>query len=327
MSPKRRATLTDVAREARVSLKTASRVINGVKTVSPQMQEQVREAAALLGYRPHRGAATIRSGTSDMVGMIIRDMSNDFYAALAAGAAEEAEKHRCLLITCSSEGLPERQNRLVEAVFAQRPRGLLITPTSAKCPMIETEFALGTPVVAIDEHVPNVDVDIVQFDNFNASKEATIAAIDSGRRDFAVLSDGEILGTMPARVDGVKSALAERDLSVRDGLNIDYIHSESQARSAVSRILTLAQPPDAIFCANNVAARGAAAQIHDSGRDIAIVSFDNFPLSHTQNVPVFVIEHDDRAVGATAAGLLFERMKDPDRPSQTITIETVLRLH
>lgn len=323
----RRATLTDVALEARVSIKTASRVINGIETVAPHMRDQVLAAASQLGYRPHRGAATMRSGTSDMVGMIIRDMSNQFYSSLAAGAADEAEVHGCLVITCSSEGSPAREAQLAEAVFSQRPRGLLITPTAVTAPLIRTEVSFGTPVVAIDEPLEGLDVDSVSFDNVRTTREAVRAAVSTGRQDFAILSDSLALRTMAPRIHGVQEALAGSGLAVRPGMAITDIHTESQARAATARILSSARPPDAIFCANNVSALGAAAEIHTSGLDVAIVAFDEFPLSHTQSSPVLVIEHDDRAMGAMAARLLFERLADPGRATRHIIVDTSLRIH
>lgn len=326
MNTHRRATLSDVAREAGVSLKTASRVINGIETVAPHMRDLVLTAASQLGYRPHRGAATMRSGTSDMVGMIIRDISNDFYSSLAAGAADEAEEHGCLVIACSSEGSPEREAKLAGAIFSQRPRGLLLTPTSVTAPLIRTEVTFGTPVVAIDEPLEGLDVDTVSFDNQHVSREAAAAAVATGRRDFAILSDSDALRTMAPRVLGVTEALAANGLLIRSGMVIPDIHTESQARAATARILSAAQPPDAIFCANNVSALGAAAEIHNSGLDVAIVAFDDFPLSHTQRVPVIVIEHDDRGMGAIAARLLFERLADPGLETRHIIIRTSLRV-
>ncbi|MGV8847199.1 LacI family DNA-binding transcriptional regulator [Tessaracoccus sp.] len=323
----RRATLTDVALEARVSIKTASRVINGIETVAPHMRDQVLAAASQLGYRKHRGAATMRSGTSDMVGMIIRDMSNHFYSSLAAGAADEAEVHGCLVITCSSEGSPEREAQLAEAVFSQRPRGLLITPTAVTAPLIRTEVSFGTPVVALDEPLEGLDVDSVSFDNLRTTREAVRAAVSTGRQDFAILSDSLALRTMAPRIHGVREALAGSGLEVRPGMAITDIHTEAQARAATARILSSARPPDAIFCANNVSALGAAAEIHTSGLDVAIVAFDEFPLSHTQSGPVLVIEHDDRAMGAMAARLLFERLADPGRATRHIIVDTSLRVH
>lgn len=323
----RRATLTDVARHARVSLKTASRVINRVDSVAPELREQVLSAAQELGYRPHRGAASMRSGTSDMVGMVIRDMCNDFYSTLAAGAADEAEQHGCLLITCSSEGSSEREEKLVEAVFAQRPRGLLMTPTARTAQLVAAEWAMGTPVVAVDEPLTDVEVDTVAFDNFGASREAVAAAVGLGRRRFAMLSDTVSIRTMAPRLAGAAAALSEAGLTAEPSRHAGDLHSVPEARAATARLLSGAEPPDALFCANNISALGAAAEIHVRGLDVAIVSFDDFPLSHTQNGPVLVIEHDSRDMGRRAARLVFERLADPTRPVQHVTIPTTLRVH
>lgn len=320
----RRATLTDVAREAGVSLKTASRVINGVPSVADDLREQVLGAAQRLSYRPHRGAATMRTGTSDMVGMVIRDMTNIFYSRLAAGAADEAGRHGCLVITCSSEGLPEREEKLLEAVFAQRPRGMIITPTAQASPLMVAEAALGTPVVAVDEPLQGLEVDTVTFDNFSACREAVAAAVDLGRQDFAILSDSTRIGTMEPRVMGAHAALADRGLRVAPERTATEVHTVEQAREATARLLSTPHPPDAIFCANNVSALGAAPEVHARGLDVAIVAFDDFPLSQTLPHPVVVVEHDDRAMGREAARLLFERIAQPERPLQHVRIPTHL---
>ncbi|TRY18995.1 LacI family transcriptional regulator [Tessaracoccus rhinocerotis] len=326
-TPPKRATITDVARDAGVSLKTVSRVMNGVPTVDARMREDVLAAAKRLGYRPHRGAATMRSGRSSMVGMIIRDMTNPFYSTVAAGAADEAEEHHCLLITCSSEGSPQRQAELAEAVFAQRPGGLLITPTRGTDATIAAEVAMGTPVVAVDERLDGLTVDTVSFDNHRAARGAVAAAIRMGRRRFAALSDSDALATMPLRVAGATEALTEGGLAFGQGHVLTGIHTEPEARAAAAQLLSVAEPPDAIFCANNVSAIGAAAEIHQRGLDVAIVVFDEFPLSRTLPFPVVAIDHDDREMGRAAARLLFRRVAEPSRPVENVVIPTTLRTH
>lgn len=323
----KRATITDVARDAGVSLKTVSRVMNGVPTVDAKLRDEVLAAAKRLGYRPHRGAAMMRSGRSYMVGMIIRDMTNPFYSTVAAGAADEAEAHRCLLITCSSEGSPERQEQLAEAVFAQRPRGLLVTPTRGTSSNIGAEVAMGTPVVAVDEPLDGIAVDSVTFDNHRAASGAVAAAVQMGRRRFAVLSESESLATMPLRVAGATEALRESGLTLDPNRVLTGIHSEAEARVAAAQLLGVAEPPEAMFCANNVSAIGAAAEIHRRGLDVAIVVFDEFPLSRTLPFPVIAVDHDDREMGRAAARLLFRRIAEPTRPIETVIIPTTLRTH
>lgn len=327
ITPPKRATITDVARDAGVSLKTVSRVMNGVQSVDARMRDEVLAAAKRLGYRPHRGAAMMRSGRSSTVGMIIRDMTNPFYSTVAAGAADEAEEHSCLLITCSSEGSPEREEQLAEAVFAQRPGGLLITPTRGTGETIAAEVAMGTPVVAVDERLDGPAVDTVTFDNHRAARAAVAAAIDLGRRRFGALSDYESLATMPLRLAGATEALSGRGLGFGPGHVLTDIHTEPEARAAAAKLLSTAERPDAIFCANNVAAIGAAAEIHQRGLDVAIVVFDEFPLSRTLPFPVVAVDHDDREMGRAAARLLFRRIADPGRPVENVIIPTTLRMH
>lgn len=323
-STQKRATLTDVAELAQVSLKTASRVINEIPTVTPELRDRVLEATRALGYRPHRGAAAMRSGTSDMVGMIIRDMANSFYSHVAAGAAEVAGEHGCLTIMCSSEGSAEGEQRLLEAVFAHRPRGLIISPSSPASPLMLAEATMGCAIVAVDEPLVGLEVDTVSFNNYADSYRAVAAALDLGRERFAILSDTDHLATMPARVHGAREALASRGLHVRPQLTARDVHTVEDAHKAARMMLQLDEPPDVFFCANNVASVGAASEIHSSGLDVAIVAFDAFPLSHTLPNPVIVVEHDDREMGRMAARLLFDRLSDPVRPFQQLIVPTTL---
>lgn len=320
----RRSTLTDVAHAAGVSLKTASRVLNGVDTVAEPLRDRVQAAAIQLDYRPNRAAAMMRSGRSGMIGMLMRDLSNQFYSTLAAGAADVAEAHGRLLITSSSEGSLARQAKLLDAVLAQRPEGLLITPAPGHDPLLARE-SISVPMVSVDERPAGVDMDSVTFDNRGGAARGVAAAADLDRRRFAIISHGHQLGTMPARIDGARTALAERGLPVADNLVIDDADSVPVARRVTEGLLDLASPPDVIFCANNVVAIGAAEVITRRQADVAIVSFDDFAFSGALTIPVVIVDHDTRSMGRAAAELLFSRIEHPERPVEHLIIPTTVR--
>ncbi len=322
-STTRRATLNDVADYAKVSLKTASRVLNGVTTVAPDLRDRVLEAATSLHYRPHRGAATMRSGHSDMIGMVIRDLENPFYSALAVGAAEVSEANGCLLITSSSEGSLQRQQQLLEAVLAQRPAGIIITPAPGEDELLRSERDRSLPIVAVDEAL-SFEADTVTFDNFGGAFSAVKLAIEGGHRRFGVISESLAIGTMPQRVEGALSALRAHQLGYHPELVVQNVHTYGQARTAARALLQSTDPPDVLFCANNVAAVGAAAEIHRCGASTTLVSFDDFPLSDALGFPTIVVSHDTRQMGREASRLLFSRIAEPDLPPRHITVPTEL---
>ncbi len=322
----RRATLNDVAREAGVSIKTASRVLSGVETVNQTLRDKVQRAAAGLDYRPNRAAAMMRSGRSDMVGMIIRDLSNPFYSTLAAGVGDIAERHGRLLITCSSEGTPHRQSSLIEAVMSQRPVGLIITPTTGTDRQLISEADRRTPIVAVDELPTGIDIDTVTFDNSRGSRSGVATAVKLGRRNFVTISAGPQLTTMGPRVAGAAEALSAAGLPVRPTVDVIGPNTTDTARTAAYSVLDGPERPDAIFCTNNVVALGVAEAIVERQADVAIVSFDDFSLSSTMPVPVIVIDHDTRQMGRAAATLLFARLDDPQLAPQHLRIATSIRL-
>lgn len=322
----RRPTLTDVAARSGVSLKTVSRVINGVETVSPELAARVHAAVEALGYRHNRMAAMLRSGRSEMIGVIIRDMTNPFYSSLAAGAADVAEQHRTLVFTAASDGDPAREQALLEQMLDRRVDGVILTPADSPNPTLKGEAA-GTPMVAVDVSAQGVDLDLVAFDNVADTRRAMTAAIEAGHRRFAMILDSYELRTMEARAAGAHEALAAAGLELDPELVRPGHHTIEAAARVAAELLDRADPPDAVFCANNIAALGVASEIRRRRARTAIVAFDDFPLSSTLPNPVFCVVHDPRQMGATAARLLFDRIADPDREVRRETMPTTLTIH
>ncbi|NNG21060.1 LacI family DNA-binding transcriptional regulator [Naumannella sp. ID2617S] len=323
-APSRRPTLTDIAQEAGVSLKTASRVVNGEPNVSPEMTLRVQRAADKLGYRHNRMAALLRSGRSGMIALLIRDLANRFYSSVAAGAESVAEQHEALLVISSHEARLDRQTQLLEVMLNHRADGLLITPAAGMDELLRSEVRRRTPVVAMDVEPDGVDVDSVTFDNRAAAHDAVSEAIRHGARRFAMIFDSYELSTMPQRRDGAIAALREHGLTVDERLIRSGAHTSVEAHTIARELMAAEAPPDAIFCGNNVAAMGAAVGTRGH-RKVTLISFDDFPLSTVLDSPVVIVDHDAREMGATAAQMLFERIADPSAPVRRVTSPTVIK--
>ena len=121
-----RPTMVDVAREAEVSLKTVSRVVNGEAGVRPETARKVHRVIERLGFQRNDSASQLRRGTSASIGLVVEDLSNPFYSQLAAAVEREAGREGHLLITASAEGDPQRETALVAALMARRVDGLVV---------------------------------------------------------------------------------------------------------------------------------------------------------------------------------------------------------
>lgn len=320
-----RPTLTDVAAAAGVSLKTVSRVINGIESVNDDMTRRVHEAADRLGYRRNKQAAMLRTGRSGMVAMIVRDLTNPFYAALAAGAGPVVESHDSLLVVASAHGSPDRQSHLLDGFFDHRVDGLMLTPAEGSDPALAHAVGNGTPVVGVDIPPDGIDIDTVILDNYRGAYEGVRAAAESGYRRFAFILHTYEQRTMQLRADGARAALDDLGIPLDPALIRTGSDTAACAGALATELLLRDDPPECIFCANNVVSLGVASTLRQHRADIALVAFDDFPLSATLSLPVWVIDHDPQEMGATAARLLFERMKDPALPPRTVTVPTTVR--
>jgi LacI family transcriptional regulator len=161
-----RPTLRQVAELAGVSLKTASRVFNGEQYVAPETAARVREVAERLGFRPNTIARELRAGArSALVGLIIGDVANPFYARIARGAERRLRDAGLRLISASSDEDPGLERALVSDLLERRVSALLIVSCESDHGYLSAELALGTPLVFLDRSPRDIDADTVVLDN------------------------------------------------------------------------------------------------------------------------------------------------------------------
>lgn len=322
----RRPTMTDVAEVAGVSLKTVSRVINGVATVDESLAARVRAAALQLGFRANYAASTLRSGSSSAtIGLLIKDLSNEFYATIASGVAEVARAHHTQLITAHSG---ENADDEMEAIFdlcRRRVDGLLIVPTGGDHAALRSEIDLGIPMVFIDRRPVGLDADSVILDNFTGAKEATLTLISEGHTRIGVLVDTLNMPTMRERVDGIRAAFSSAGLPWDDALLVTNVRGPAEASLAVQELIARPDAPTAYFCGNNRSSIGALRTLWGRRRTEALVAFDDFQLAELMPRPFRVLRYDNRALGTLSAELLFRRINGEVFDPVTLVLPTALR--
>lgn len=326
-TPRRHPTLKDVAAKAGVSLKTASRVVNGVASVDPQMTERVRGACEALGYRRHAAAADLRGGVSSTIGMVIRDMTNPFYGAIAAGAMEVAGEQGLLVLAASSEGRADDESRLIEQLLDRRPAGMIITPADVDVVPTAVQQYRDIPFVSIDTTWSCTPLDAVTLDNDGGMRSLIDAAVAADHRVFALIVDDFQLHTMYQRREVARSALASHGVTLPLDMEIVGAHTIEDGAQAMNAILGTGPIPDAVICGNNRIAVGAASAIVSADLGTTVVSFDEFPLADALPVDVISAVYDPRTLGREAVHLIRSRLEDPDAAPRRVLIPTTLIHH
>lgn len=321
MSP--RSTIRDVARAAGVSVKTVSRVVNDEPGVAVETATRVRRAISALGYRPDGMARNLRRRQrTPTIGLIIEDIRNPFFSAIARAVEGVARARRQLVIVGSSDEDPGAERRLVAEFFERRVSGLLLVPAGRDHRYLNDELTHGTPVVFMDRPPGNIEADAVVLDNVGGARKAALHLLAQGHRRIGVVGDPTTIYPIGERVAGLRDALAEAGVPLDESLLRLGARDVLEAEAAARELAALRDPPTAIFATNNRASVGVLRAIRTSGAAIALVGFDDFELADLMGVTV--VRDDPHEMGRRAAELLFARLGGDDRAPQTIVLPTEL---
>lgn len=315
------ATISDVAALAGVSTATVSRALNGKSTVDPALAARVRTAAAELGYHPNALARNLRRQETAVLALIISDVENPFFTAIARGVEDIAQTAGYSVVLCNSDENEAKESRYIDVALQERVAGVVLSPTG-KATSVEALRARGTPVVAVDRPLPEAGGDQVLVDTRRAAREATEHLLAGGYRRIGCVTGPKGIRTADDRCDGYSDALraapGDATLLVR---RVEY-RSEG-ARQAAMELLGEAEPPDALLVANNVMAIGVlqalAAHGLRPGRDIGIVAFDDAPWTTLIDPPLTVVAQPAYEIGKVATQLLLARIGgDAGAPVATV---------
>ena len=322
-----RPTMRDVAERAGVSLKTVSRVINEEPGVAGPTAEKVGAAIAELGFQRNDLARSLRQGRSSAtIGLVIEDVGNPFYSAIAQAVEAAAATRDCMLITSSCEEDPARERALVQALLRRRVDALLIVPASKDHAYLQREAGDRTPVVFLDRPPDGMEADTVLLDNYGGARNAIEHLISHGHRRIACVADPDRLYTASERYRGYREAMEDAGIEIDPALSRLDTHDADLAERAVRELLALppGRRPTAIFSGNNRHTVGALRALRGLEREIALVGFDDFELADLLAMPTTVVRHDSHELGRRAAELAFMRLDGDGGPPRRVVVPTEL---
>jgi LacI family transcriptional regulator len=318
-----RPTLREVAALAGVSLKTASRVVNGEQYVAESTAAKVRAAAEQLGFRRNVIARDLRAGAgSSSVGLIIGDLANPFYSRIARGAERRLRADGLQLITASSDEDPGLQHRLVSDMLERRVCAMLIVTSESDHGYLDTERRRGTPVVFLDRPPEDIVADTVVLDNVGGVRQAVEHLLGRNHRRIGLVGDLSRLETHRERVAAFEEAMTVAGIANwRRYVRADS-HDVEAAERAVRDLLDLKPPPTALFTTNNRITIGALRALRGRDDPPALVGFDDFDLADLLDVTV--IAHDPERMGELGADLAVSRMRGERGPARSVRLPTQL---
>ncbi|MFI1016172.1 LacI family DNA-binding transcriptional regulator [Streptomyces sp. NPDC020965] len=321
--------IKDVAARAGVSVATVSRVLNGHPSVSPTARARVGAAVEALGYRPNAVARSLRTDQTRTLGLVISDVLNPYFTALARAVEEEARASGYSVIIGNADEQPALQDHHIRTLLDRRIDGLLVSPTDGGSPLMAEAVRAGTPMVFVDRWLPGVDVPVVRADGRAAVRDLVAHLHGLGHRRLAIIQGPASTTTGSERVTAFRAGLRAFGLPLPD----DHIgQGDFQAESgriAMERFLALPEPPDAVFAADNLMALGALDAIRARGlsvpRDIALAAFDDIPWFVHTDPPVTTVAQPTDELGRAAVRALLDLIEGRSPRSVTLTARLVVR--
>ena len=320
-------TITTVARLANVSIASASRALNGIRT-SPETLARVREAAEAIGYVPNAAARSLRSRRTGQIVFAMPDVGNPVYTTMVASIQEATRESGRRLMLHSTGADTEDELAIVRDLRHRFADGLILATLDVTEAHVDELRHAATPVVVIGRPSNEVGVDVVRAYSRKGAAEAVRHLHAAGRRRIALLNGPQHTVPGSERRLGYFDGLRSCDLGRDDRLaEVASAFTVQPGREATVRLLARSRP-DAILCTNDLLAVGALAALHDAGLDVpgdvALVGMDNTPLSELVWPPLTTVDLGSAERARMAAELLLERIEGSDAEPRVVGVEPTL---
>lgn len=328
---KNKVTIYDIADKLGVSATTVSRSLNDHYSISQKTKSLVRETAKDMGYVPNNLAASLRKKKTNAIAVMVPWVNRPFISSLISGIEEVANNEGYSVIISQSCDSFEREKANVKSFFSARVDGLIISLAmeTEDFSHFQTFLDNNIPVVLADRTGIDLPVDKVTIDNFSAAFKATEHLIKAGCRRIVHFGGSAVREIYRQRKEGYLSALARHGIPNDPDLIIHNLLGADEGIENARKIMAMNQPPDGIFSANDTAAVHALLELKKAGwdipNDIAIVGFNDDPISSIVEPKLTTISHPALEIGRTTARRLIKRICANEKMDpETIIIPTEL---
>jgi len=306
--------IADIANHLNVSKSTVSFVLNGraeEKRISKELVNRVEKFVKEVGYTPSPIARGLRTGKSNIIGLMVESISDPFFANIAKLIENRAYKKGYRILYCSTDNDTEKTRALIEVFRERNVDGYIISPPVGVEDEINALTKAGMPVVLFDRSLPNVGADSVEINNESSAFNATRLLIDQGFTNIAFITFSSFLTQMSGRLSGYKSAIKQEGLEA-NVLEIDYNPDEDSMIDIVSDYLRENKHVDAVlFGAVQAGICGlkALTQLNlKIPEDAAVISFDDHDVFKLFAPPITAISQPIEEIAGRIISLLLERL-------------------
>lgn len=326
-SKKKNSTLKDLEKATGVSKSTISRVFNNPEKVKGSTLKLVRKKAEELGYKPSRVARRLQAGQgkAKVIGLIIPDILNPFFAEITRGIEDVALKNGYALILNNSNESLERQQLCLDTLRMEGVDGIILPPVNEEDQYVKELIENGLNMVCIDRVIKNTSVDSIQTDNRKGAYMAVSHLIKMGHSRIAYIGGIPAISTTQERLAGYREAFKDYHLEVNEELILIGDSKQESGERLTEQLIKMENPPTAIFTGNNMTTLGAYVALNrlkiSVPDDLALVGYDDVPWADALNPPPTVVDQSTYEIGKRAAEMLLSRIKNPENSPVKLMLE------
>jgi len=326
---KKRVLINDIAKQLNVSIATVSLVLNGKakeNRISTALAERVLKHVEEVGYKPNQLAKSLRTGKTHVIGLIVEDISNPFFATVAWLIEKQAFARGYRIIYCSTNDDAEKTKDLISMFHDRHVDGYIIAPPEGVEKDINFLLKENIPTVLFDRSLPNLTADYVVVDGKTGMYDATCHLLNQGFSDIAFVTTRSEQVQMQGRMVGYKQALAERgkDHKIK---RVSFEKIDPNTTNEIRDFILANSTCDAIIFANNsLTIHGLEAIKQLKMRipeDMAIISFDDNDFFRLYSPEITVIEQPVESIVQHSIDILFKKLDGSSSDKKTISTITL----
>jgi LacI family transcriptional regulator len=338
---RRDVTVSDVAREARVSKATAARALGDYGAVSDSVRDRVQAAAEALGYRPNELARSMNTGKSNTIGVVVGDIENPYFGLAMRGISDAAKHEGFDVILVNTSEDVQAEIDAVRVLLDKRVDGVIVAPASSdETAHLQSVYESGRPLVLLDRRISDIDVDVVEADMSTAAYQAAQHLTDAGHRRIAFISTLDVgdeafqegaqlqVSSVADRLEGVLTAQREAGISGAAELVRFAPGGAPAITKAVRELMALPNAPTALIASDSLVALSAFGTLRDLGLrvpdDVSFVMFDDFAWTTLTSPPLTVVSQPIYEMGVQAARIVIGRVQGRALPDSQRTFPATL---
>ncbi|SDG22964.1 transcriptional regulator, LacI family [Pseudonocardia oroxyli] len=308
--------MKDVAEHARVSLSTVSYVLNDSGPVAPERRDRVLDAVRVLEYSPNESARNLKRRGAATIGMIVPELTNQFFAMVTEGVQRAASARDVLVVLVVPDATEQPEEKQAKLLRSQRIDGVIYLSGTGSMPASIYELARVGPVVLVDEQIPGLDLPAVVCEARKGAREVAAHVMQHGHRRVAVIGGPPSLWTAQQRLAGYREAFAWAGLDPDSVPVFAGDYRQASGRELAARALATEPRPTALVCMNDLMAIGAMEHCRAAGlripEDVSIVGFDDLPVSALLTPRLTTVRQPAHDMGFRAASALFDLLENEE---------------